>query len=84
MKMRTYRKCKQSCFLVGYSKAAKICFFCRKFRFHTKKRNLPILRFRKKILGKYARPCGLTPPARKLADSSSTDESTLDQQALQG
>ncbi|GBN29989.1 hypothetical protein AVEN_198481-1 [Araneus ventricosus] len=62
---------------------AEICFFFRKFRFYTKKRNLPIFRFRKKILGKYARPCGLTPLARKLADSS-TDESTLYQQALQG
>ncbi|GBL76531.1 hypothetical protein AVEN_53271-1 [Araneus ventricosus] len=51
---------------------------------HLKKRNLPIFRFRKKILGKYARPCGSTPLARKLADSSSTDESTLYQQALQG
>ncbi|GBN47325.1 Maltase 1 [Araneus ventricosus] len=31
-----------------------------------------------------ANMCGLTPPARKLADSSSTDESTLYLQALQG
>ncbi|GBM59657.1 hypothetical protein AVEN_42259-1 [Araneus ventricosus] len=52
--------------------------------FPQQKRNLPIFHFLKKILGKYARPWGLTPLARKLADSSSTDESTLYQQALQG
>ncbi|GBM90831.1 hypothetical protein AVEN_3079-1 [Araneus ventricosus] len=51
--------------------------------FTRKKRNLTIFRFQKKILGKYAQQCGLTPPARKLADSSSVDESTLYRQALQ-
>ncbi|GBM57156.1 YLP motif-containing protein 1 [Araneus ventricosus] len=38
----------------------------------------------KKILRKYAQPLCLTPPARKLAASFSTEESTLYQQALQG
>ncbi|GBN06060.1 hypothetical protein AVEN_141322-1 [Araneus ventricosus] len=42
------------------------------------------LQFLKENAGKICSTIGLTPPARKLADSSSTDESTLSQQSLQG